>query len=609
MSWAGDATHTASIITISGTPATPAAWTVQTAQVPPQGKVPTYAFVASNLAVAGIGQTVWISGWLTPPREIIGALYDNLTFTITKPDGTTDTFVHATGSVAAYTVNYLPTQTGIYSVKVSYAGDRFHTSCVSAPETFTVQQEALPTYPSQPLPTGPWTWPISGEYREWYQISGAWYTPTNDKSSEGDSFNPYTTGPNSPHVLWKLQTAPAGLVGGDQGYFAVMGGMGINKYQNFGEMIFPPEQEIASCCAQGRFYYLTVESAGNGTNLPVSTFIYTHWVLWCRDQYTGELIYRRDIPANPNYSGPTNPGNNQGDYPALELTSSFKTDVNTQMPIPGTFSLWITSAGIWEIDPWTGDTLYYWPGRSGIYYNGAIYMPNFNGTANAAQAGVLTKWLTRTRTVAWTISVPLMPNKFWEDIVICGGWSAGSPMVGAIPYNRIIYTYNATTGQPIATSPDVGVYSAQGEQNDIAAYGNYYFHGIDMCVHAYSLYTGLEVWKSEPMDAPWGVFSGYSSSAGYGLLYYPSHDGNLYCYNATTGKTVWKFFCGNTTETGYGHQIPWSQIVIADGKVYFSVGEHSAPNPFPRGGKLYCCQRLHRRTHMEYERVLSSRIS
>jgi hypothetical protein len=34
--------------------------------------------------------------------------------------------------------------------------------------------------------------------------------------------------------------------------------------------------------------------------------------------------------------------------------------------------------------------------------------------------------------------------------------------------------------------------------------------------------------------------------------------------------------------------MPWEEIVIADNKVYFSVGEHSPPQPLPREGQLYC---------------------
>jgi hypothetical protein len=124
--------------------------------------------------------------------------------------------------------------------------------------------------------------------------------------------------------------------------------------------------------------------------------------------------------------------------------------------------------------------------------------------------------------------------------------------------------------------------------------GKIFDHFMDRRTRAIDLMTGKVVWTSEPMDYPWGVFTAYTASyswgpqGGGGNIYMCSYDGHLYAYDIENGELNWRAFTENTTETGPGNYITWSQAIIADGKVYFSVGEHSPPSPLPRGGKLYC---------------------
>ena len=62
----------------------------------------------------------------------------------------------------------------------------------------------------------------------------------------------------------------------------------------------------------------------------------------------------------------------------------------------------------------------------------------------------------------------------------------------------------------------------------------------------------------------------------------------MYCHDAERGKEKWKYFCGNTTQVATGAWVPWGPRTIADGKIYFATGEHSPPNPLPRGNRLIC---------------------
>ena len=171
-------------------------------------------------------------------------------------------------------------------------------------------------------------------------------------------------------------------------------------------------------------------------------------------------------------------------------------------------------------------------------------------------------------------------------IFVTGGLIVQGPFEhGTYPTSEI-RVWNATTGELLLLGTDVGNLTAGG---GVVAYGNVYYpcRG-DMKVRAISLSTGKVVWTSDPMEYPWGAFTAYGAAAAYNKVYINSYDGYLYCFDANTGKTVWKYYSGNTTENAFGTYPWWGHAVIADGKVYAATGEHTAPDPDPRGNRLYC---------------------
>ena len=85
--------------------------------------------------------------------------------------------------------------------------------------TFTVQQEQvlggiLNGYPWSPLPTGYWTNPVYTNNREWASISGAWLQGVGSLAQFISKYNPYSTAPSTPHIVWSTQVSSGGLVGG-----------------------------------------------------------------------------------------------------------------------------------------------------------------------------------------------------------------------------------------------------------------------------------------------------------------------------------------------------------------------------------------------------------
>jgi outer membrane protein assembly factor BamB len=521
-----------------------------------QTKIPTKAFAFANPQLIGQGQSVWMVGWVSPPTGVGNQKYANLTLTLTKPDGTTTTKLFALSDVGA-SVNtvYVCDQIGTWSVKLSWPGDTSHQGAESPSYSWKVQQQQVDfSSPKIPLPTGYWKFPISAEYYEWYQISGAWSQNRYDATQA--QFNPYSKAPNTAHILWRSQVVPGGLAGGEQGWDSIQGSFAPNTEVNVGLTNY--------VAAHGRLYYTTRDYASNYTQ--------TRILLHCVDQYTGKEIYAVDLDW-PLAAPSTNPNAFPPGRPTLFLEvvgqSKGGTDVRTATTT-GAYSLWVSGNGLREIDPFTGNTIYQRTTVSpSIYADGHFYI---------SSGGNLSKWSTRLKADVWSIPGLGSPTYVWNDILV---YSTKS-------YNGYIRTttYDAKTGNLIANGTLENTYSVTLSQ--CVADGKVFYSCDDLRMHAVSLYTAQEVWASDPMTYPYGAFQAYSQSAAYGMVYSGMMDGYVYCWNTTNGKLVWKYYSGNTTSTAFGTFPFWGNIVIADGKIYGATGEHTTPNPMPYGYSLYC---------------------
>ena len=90
--------------------------------------------------------------------------------------------------------------------------------------TLTVQQEPLSYATNVPLPSAYWEFPIYGENLNWANIAGNWLMAGYDTGRQFDwgamsgAFNPYTSVPDTPHVLWTKPNQFGGLVTGTGDY-------------------------------------------------------------------------------------------------------------------------------------------------------------------------------------------------------------------------------------------------------------------------------------------------------------------------------------------------------------------------------------------------------
>src|SRR3972149_2932493 len=108
-----------------------------------QTKEPSYAYVYTSPAkVIQVNQSMIIGAFVQPPPAFVRNY--NYTFTITHPDGQTETKLIPESQVDATAgFTYVPTKLGNYSVVMSWPGDTVREAVTSSPTTFTVQQEPL----------------------------------------------------------------------------------------------------------------------------------------------------------------------------------------------------------------------------------------------------------------------------------------------------------------------------------------------------------------------------------------------------------------------------------------------------------------------------------
>ena len=315
-------------------------------------------------------------------------------------------------------------------------------------------------------------------------------------------------------------------------------------------------------------------------------------MLFCVDQFTGELIYKKDIP-----------GTGTGGTPIIEIQPRIKVDPEAAEGITGgAFSLWLSSGGLWEINPWDGNVMYYNAslGGSNFYYADAFYINDYPMAGNVSRFDCRSKSITWTNDAGWygysppPVSGGLGWFQSYPVFDADGILVANLKSVGNYPGGIKILTWNATDGTLILNGPDTGLYSSEGGGGSFGGSicigdGMIFNHCMDRCTYAISISTGKVVWKSEPMDYPWGAFSAYNMARDNNNVIVHSWDGHLYAYDMATGKTVWKgYYTGNTTETAMGTYAWYGKLAIADNKIYAATGQHTQPSPVARGDRLYC---------------------
>jgi hypothetical protein len=566
----------------------------------PPWQIPTYAFLVVAPNPIGVNQQVEVVFWRDIPPPTAGGGYgDRWTFyvNITKPDGNTERQGPFTSDdVGGSYMLYTPDQVGTYDFQAIFPGQTLANDnpdpTVTRPSAFvgdyyepstsnkvelTVQQEPIPVTPDIPLPTDYWTRPISDENREWSQISGNWLMAKYDKDAVAyeysGNWNPYTTAPNTAHIVWTKELTFGGIVGGEYG-----AGMGYYTGLQYEPKFNPP------IIMNGILYYDTAEPPIYGFKAVDIRTGETLWYqnssyqlsfgqildyespnqhgcipyLWSRvgstlhmfDAFTGNYILSiNNVPSGYMRMGPS------GEILIYTLNTAghWLTMWNSTLAIP---PLTPTGTGEWQWRPdnYRGQTL---DGKVGLQWN---------VTGNTAPAGSSFQW-------------------YWNDILVSQAMITPADQVNPV---LVHVAFDAKTGAQLWTQnrTDMGKMTFPGYITPNEGVYALFVRERKQWV-AWSVKTGEQLWETDPIESDWGFYQ-YVGGFAYGRFYSGGYDGTLHAYNATTGEHLWDYYCGNAgLDTPYGSWPIFGALIIADGKIIVGTNEHSPSMPLWRGEKLH----------------------
>jgi outer membrane protein assembly factor BamB len=489
----------------------------------------------------GTGQELLINAWTSPqpplesPTSFNGRPRHDYVFVFTKPSGATETVgpVDSYGEGTTWFTKVVD-ELGVWTLNFSWPGDEIFEACNTSIQ-FTVQQEQIPSYQENPLPgtNTYWERPINTDNRGWYTISGNWLmTSYNNSNSwqQSGGFNPYSTAPNTAHILWDKITNMGGLIGGDYGSTGSSSGS-----------LSPPVIML------GYLYYTS------GSNMI------------CVNLRTGEKIWEE--PGSFNIGVPTVGG-------TPELRSIGGTTYTRYNAYTGAQLSQISNATAGYLN-WAA-----WDGQRMWIAVKEKYMICWN-----ASKVVGNDWASG---VVWNTTLPARTGGHLRtdfNVIVAAGTAEGSIAGGAENITTVSIALDCNTGEVkwqktwpwvLATECCVG-------------YGKLYQASISTGqLLAIDLQTGDIDWNLT-MPRPWGVFASYGPCCAYGNLYWGTYDGNLWCVDTSNGDVRWHFNSGDAGfETPYGSWPFWLGPTVADGKVYAGTSEHSPTQPHIRGCRLFC---------------------
>jgi hypothetical protein len=561
----------------------------------------------------GVGQTTLVTFQLdkvNPLSTMRANLFNGFMVKITRSDNITEN----KGPYTAYSMGgayfyYTPTMEGQYKFQASFPGqwangsytsissfgawangtgtriyeNRWYRPSTSDVLEVTVQHDPILNIQDIPLPTDSWTRPISAENKGWYQLADNWLMLSydiNGRSFSNTAFAPYTSAPNSAHILWKQPVTFGGVVGGKFGDASYYTGL---SYEQFyvpliinGRIIYADHGPTSSSVFGTRCIDLKTGKDVwylNNTNINFAqTLMYdsgnehgglsylwstsgsgTNQTWYMYDAFAGrQILTVTNITAGTTVSGP------KGELLSYSLTG---TGANRQLIL---WNSTLAIAGAYVFDTWSPAYLSTINGARGIQWN--VSIPNLPGNPAISIIGEGYIFMTYVDQMTYP--------PVYEDIAFPAKLDrdATGNYPTSINYLWFVNRTNLETHWPTVTRNILdGVYARWDQAK--------------MVIHGYSIKTGEEIWESDPVPMGWGLFN-QGLQLAYGMLYWASYDGHLRAYDSSNGNLIWDYYMGNAGfENAYG-TLPTYGFTIADHKIYITNDEHS-PDAIPwRGGKL-----------------------
>ncbi|MCW3998420.1 MAG: PQQ-binding-like beta-propeller repeat protein [Candidatus Bathyarchaeota archaeon] len=559
--------------------------------------IDTNAYAMLSPDLVGVGQTVVVSYRIDKVRQGATDLtnhFEGFSVTITKPDGTIETKQNLeVDSTSGSWFTYVPTEVGTYTFVThfpeqwangTFFGQPFsnlYLASDSAPTELTVQADPIPGYPGVPLPTEPWRRPINAENKGWWQISGNWLMENYDTGDRSfcmtSAVVPFSSAPNSAHILWKKPIVYGGMAGGDRGDTSYFTGLSY-------------EQFYLPLILEGRIIYV---EHGPTTTTPFGTAVL--------DLYTGEEVAYLEgttiaFAQVLNFDSPNEHGT------LAYLWSLSGPSSNTTMIMYDAFTLrpilTVTNVPWGGLGGFSGGGTTFGPNGEILSYRlstGAKTLTCWNSTKAIYSRGFIDTWspgfgstIDGSRGIEYNVTIPTMPSGISISAVGSGYVLAEGRDQSAYPWVITSVGFNQATGQMVWTKERTDVYTAFFAQATSVRDGMYVVRDEgEMTTHAYDITTGNKLWETEPLPNGWGIFE-YQRDIAYGKVYTTGYTGDIRAYDAGTGALVWAYDMGDAGyETVYGVYPTYNGFTIADNKIFVGNDEHSPDGILWRGSKLH----------------------
>lgn len=597
----------------------------------------TYTFLAAP-SPAGVGQNIPVVFWESTPTPdaaaTLGSRFQGITVTITHPDGTTEVKgPYTLDAVASGFLYYTPTQVGKYTFQAKFPGQHITgsvTPIFGGPPTpfdtqfaasnspiitvVVTQAASAPAPHDVPLPTNYWTRPINGQNANWWLVSSNWlmaaWSSTSRSFDQGNAYDPYTTAPNSAHIIWTKPMAFGGIVGGEFGGTSFYNGM---SYEQF---LKPP------VIIGGRLYYNTItgqegmsffgpSTAPLGFNsitcvdmntgatlftIPNATLAFGQIYNFISPNQGGAFAYLWDTSSTPNWrmydawTGQliTSIANVPAGTIMLDNTYGGRGDVIVYTLSPtGALSLWNSS---YLLDPPT-------KGVGSTFDNVWMWRPyDYVGQVLNGTSG--TQWTTQLVQFPTGGSIQQIgtDNTIY---VMAGTGSSGATF--SLPYVETWAGYSMTDGHlmfgpttiDLTTKlpPNASAYDGFSQPLVVASDGTFpVFVKETMQWYAWNVKTGAFEWgPTQAYTNGWGMYNYESDFVLNGILYNAGFDGMVHAFNVENGQLLWTFYTGDAGSiTPYGTWPIYNGFTIADGKLFATTGDHgNGAQPLYQGEGLY----------------------
>jgi outer membrane protein assembly factor BamB len=573
----------------------------------------TQTEVAVSPTLVGVGQPIIVNIMTYPgpngptyeAQSLVTGLiggFSNISITITHPDGTKETFMPIDMTLEQVGIKipgqaqivghlqfaYTPDTVGNYTFTASFPGKLYTTdnqsptlkisvyykpSQSTVPAKLTVQQEPvlaglLNGYPWSPLPEGYWTNPINTNNREWAAISGSW--PQLGYNEQATDYNPYSTAPASPHIVWSRQVGSSGLVGGEWGSLPLGAAGSAPNIILDGRMYMAAKTSGYFECRDLRTGVLLWEAAGSVTLAQHNDGSYqtasqlnegqidewlwgisgSNWVRY--NAWTGAVL--QNITGAPTDTTATKFENNS---PIVWINQASLTTYNKTMPLKLGYSFLIK---------WNASQV----------------------TSNNWKTGIM--WNVTTQTSTSPTDIDVGDNNFRGPVAI-PYQEANVILVRTPNAMQVMEGFDYTTGKLIwknnATVFDIDV-QAQGIATSPSG-PNLKQDGASPNWVAYDVRTGKELWRASTGNIPWSLLPAYTFVYNKGVHFLGSYDGHVYAYSNEDGKLVWQSdYLGEQFETVYNNQPFNGKAAGADGKLYYSTATTYSMMPRTRFHEMVC---------------------